>query len=101
MITSQGGKAKQLMHVRWRHQKTNTASVAAVLRWWVAVGAPADSDEHHVRSLEAAGVFRTQEDALLPGWHEWESNYAVEYQVAAGDLGDWRATRLSCETTSL
>ena len=37
--------------------------------------APADSDEHHVRSVEAAGVFRTQENALLPGWHEWESNY--------------------------
>ena len=46
------------------------------------MAAPADSDEHHVRSLEAAGVFRTQEDALLPGWHEWESNYAVEYHVA-------------------
>jgi len=87
------------MHVRWRHQKTNTASVAAVLRWWVAVDAPADSDEDHVRSLEAAGVFRTQEDALLPGWHEWESNYAVEYQ--AGQGSDWRATGLSCETTLL
>jgi len=89
------------MHVRWTHQKTNTASVAAVLRWWVAVDAPADSDEHHVRSLEAAGVFRTQEDALLPGRHEWESNYAVEFQVATGSLGDWRATGLSCETTLL
>ena len=99
MITSQGERAKTLMHVRWRHQKTNTASVAAVLRWWVAVHAPADSDEHHVRSLEAAGVFRTQEDALLPGWHEWESNYAVEYQVGQGS--DWRATGLSCETTLL
>ena len=41
------------------------------------------SDEHHVRSLEAAGVFRTQEDALLPGWHEWESNYAFEYLMGA------------------
>ena len=98
MITSQGEKAKQLMHVRWRHQKTNTASVAAVLRWWVAVHAPADSDEHHVRSLEAAGVFRTQEDALLPGWHEWESNYQV---ATGGSLADWRATGLSCETTHL
>ena len=81
------------MHVRWRHQKTNTASVAAVLRWWVAVDAPADSAEDHVRSLEAAGVGRTQEDALLPGWHEWESNYQ------AGQGADWRATGLSCETT--
>ena len=62
--------------------------------------APVDSDEHHVRSLEAAGVFRTQEDVLLPGWHEWESNYAVD-QVATGSLADWRATGLSCETTLL
>ena len=99
MITSQGERAKQLMHVRWRHQKTNTASVAAVLRWWVAVDAPADSDEHHVRSLEAAGLFRGPPDALLPGWHEWESNYAVEY--LAGQGSDWRATGLSCETTLL
>ena len=97
MITSQGGKAKQLMHVRWRHQKTNTASVAAVLRWWVAVHAPADSDELHVRSLEGARpLFRGPPDALLPGWHEWESNYAAEFQVA-----DWRATGLNCETTHL
>ena len=57
--------------------------------------APADSDEDHVRSLEAAGVFRTQEDALLPGWHEWETNYQ------AGQGSDWRATGLSCETTLL
>ena len=75
MITSQGERAKQLMHVRWRHQKTNTASVAAVQRWWVAVHAPADSDEHHVRSLEDLGLFRGPPDALLPGWHEWESNW--------------------------
>ena len=59
------------------------------------MGAPADSDEHHVRPLEAAGVFRTQEGALLPGWHEWESNYQ------AGRGSDWRATGLSCETTLL
>ena len=88
------------MNVIWTHQKTNTSCVAAVLRWWAAVDAPADSDEHHVRSLEAAGVFRTQEDALLPGWHEWESNYAVD-QVATGSLADWHATGLSCETTLL
>ena len=60
--------------------------------------APADSDEHHVRTLEAAGLFRGPPDALLPGWHEWESNYAIEY----GRCGpDWRATGLSCETTNL
>ena len=86
------------MHDRWTHQKTNTASVAAVLRWWVAVDALADSDEHHVRSLEAAGVSRTQENALLPGWHEWESNYAFEY----GRQGpDWRATGFRSKTTLL
>ena len=79
--------------------KTNTASVAAVLRWWVAADAPADNDEHHVRSLEAVAVFRTQEDAMLPGWHEWETNY--EYQVAAGSLGDWRATGFKSKTTLL
>ena len=87
------------MHVRWTHQKTNTASVAAVLRWWVAVDAAADSDEQHVRSVDHLGVFRTQEDALLPGWHEWETNYT---EAGQGWLGaDWRATGLSCETTLL
>ena len=99
MITSQGERAKQLMHVRWRHQKTNTASVAAVLRWWVAVDAAMDSGETHVRSVDNLAVFRTQEDALLPGWHEWETNYT---QAGQGGLGaDWRATGLSCETTHL
>ena len=99
MITSQGEKAKQLMHVRWRHQKTNTASVAAVLRWWVAVHAPADSDEHHVRSLEGARpLFRGPPDALLPGWHEWESNYAFENYVGTPD---WRATGFKSKTTLL
>ena len=58
--------------------------------------APAASDEAHVRFLEPDGVFRTQENALLPGWHEWETNYR------AGDWGaDWRATGLSCQTTQL
>ena len=56
-----------------------------------AVEAPPDSDEHHVRSIEA-GVFRTQEDALQPGWHVWETNYQ------AGQGLDWRATGLSCWT---
>ena len=99
MITSQGEKAKQLMQVRWRHQKTNTASVAAVLRWWVAVDAAMDSGETHVRSVDNLAVFRTQEDALLPGWHVWETNYT---QAGQGGMGaDWRATGLSCETTHL
>ena len=57
----------------------------------MAVDAPPDSDEHHVRSIEAR-VFRTQEDALQQGWHEWESNYR------AGGGSDWRATGLSCWT---
>ena len=87
MITSQGEKAKQLMHVTWRHQKTNTASVAAVLRWWVAVDAAADSDEQHVRSVDHLAVFRTQEKTLLPGWHEWETtNQAGQAAGAGGGL---------------
>ena len=57
----------------------------------MAVDAPPDSDEHHVRSIEA-GVFRTQEDALQPGWHVWETNWQ------AGQGFDWRATGLSCWT---
>ena len=65
--------------------KTNTASVAAILRFWMAVDAPPDSDEHHVRSIEA-GVFRT----LL--CRRIETNYQ------AGQGLDWRATGLSCWT---
>ena len=57
----------------------------------MAVDAPPDSDEHHVRSIEA-GVFRTQVDVLQPGWHVWETNYQ------AGQGLDWRATGLSCWT---
>ena len=58
--------------------------------------APVDSDERHVRFLEPDGVFRTQEDALQPGWHEWETNHN------AGQVGaNWQATRLSCATTHL
>ena len=58
-----------------------------------------DSGETHVRSVDNLAVFRTQEDALLPGWHEWETNYT---QAGQGGLGaDWRATGLSCETTLL
>ena len=65
---------------------------------WVAVDAAADSDEDHVRSVDHLAVFRTEEDALLPGWHEWETNH----QAGQGGPGaDWRATGLSCETTHL
>ena len=58
--------------------------------------AAANSDEHHVRSVDHLAVFRTQENALLPGWHEWASNY----QAGQGGA-DWRATSLGCETTLL
>ena len=51
-----------------------------------------DNSEYHVRSFDAVGVFRTQEDALQPGWHVWETNYQ------AGQGLDWRATGLSCWT---
>ena len=58
--------------------------------------AAANNDEHHVRSVDHLAVFRTQENALLPGWREWESSY----QAGQGGA-DWRATGLSCETTQL
>ena len=62
----------------------------------MTVDAPPDSDEHYVRSVQA-GVFRTQDDAVQPGWHVWETNWQ------AGQGFDWRATGLSCwtETTQL
>ena len=59
--------------------------------------AAADSDEQHVRSVDHLAVFRTQENALLPGWHEWEWN-----DMAGRGGADWVATGdLSCETTLL
>ena len=61
--------------------------------------AAANSDEHYVRSLAWLAVFRTQEDALLPGWHEWETNYNQAGQGLRG--ADWHATGLSCQTTQL
>ena len=61
--------------------------------------AAAGSNEPHVRSVDHLAVFRTQEDALLPGWHEWETNYTQAIQ--GGMPADWRATGLSCETTLL
>ena len=58
----------------------------------------ADSDGAHVRSRDYAGVFRTsEEDALRPGWHEWETNYQAGQLVPS----DWRSIGLSCETTHL
>ena len=69
---------------------------AAVLRWWIAVDANVDSSEYHVRTNIAAGVFRTEENALLPGWHEWQTNYAASW---GGQ--DWRANRNPCLTKVL
>ena len=61
--------------------------------------AAADSGEPHVRSVDNLAVFRTQEDALLPGWHEWETNYQQAGQGGRG--ADWRAIGLSWQTTQL
>ena len=59
--------------------------------------AAADSGEPHVRSVDHLAVFRTQENALLPGWHEWEWN-----DMAGGGGAAWVATGdLSFETTLL
>ena len=63
--------------------------------------AAADSDEQHVRSVDHLAVFRTQENALLPGWHEWETNYTQATATHHLRGADWRATGLSCETTLL
>ena len=59
--------------------------------------AAADSDEQHVRSVDHLAVFRTQENALLPGWHEWEWN-----DMAGRGGADWVAPGdWSFETTLL
>ena len=57
---------------------------------------PVDSSEIEVRARPPRGVFRTMENALEPGWHIWETNYAPAGQ---DQDQDWRATGLSCETT--
>ena len=78
--------------------KTNTHYVEVVLRWWVAVDAHEDSEENRVRSDDNIAVFRTQENALDRGPHEWQIN------IQAGQWGlwaEWRATGLICETTNL
>ena len=67
------------------------------MRWWVAVDAPADSDEDHVRSIDHLAVFRTRENAVSPGWHEWQTNYQADQRLGA----DWRVTGLICQTTEL
>ena len=71
--------------------------VAAVLRWWVTVDAHKDSKEDHVRSIGHLAVFRTGENAVSPGWHEWQTNYQADQWLRA----DWRATGSICKTTEL
>ena len=60
--------------------------------------AAADSDEQHVRSVDHLAVFRTQENAVSPGWHKWQTNYQAGNNWL---VADWRATGLICETTEL
>ena len=57
-----------------------------------------DSKEDDVRSIGHLAVFRTQGNAVSPGWHKWHTNC----QAGNKRLGaDWRATGLICETTEL
>ena len=56
-----------------------------------------DNKEDHVRSIGHLAVFRTQENAVSPGWHKWQTNYQAGKRLGA----DWRATGLICETTEL
>ena len=51
------------MHVRWTHQKNNTDSVAAVLRWWVAADAPADAADGEDAAVAADGEVAAGEAA--------------------------------------
>ena len=43
-------------------------------------------------------VFRTQENAVSPGWHKWQTNYQADNKRLGAD---WRDTGLRCETTEL
>ena len=52
-----------------------------------------------MRAVDHLAVFRTSENALMPGWHEWETNYNQAGQGLRG--ADWHATGLSCQTTQL
>ena len=55
---------------------------------------PLSSSEDNVRAGAGSQVFRTLENALEPGWHEWQTNY-----LAGQEGEDWRATGLSCQPT--
>ena len=60
---------------------------------------PLNSSEDNVRAGAGSQVFRTLENALGPGWHEWQTNYLAGQALQEGE--DWRATGLSCLTTVL
>ena len=57
-----------------------------------------NSSEGTVRAAVGGQVFRTLENALEPGWHEWSTNYNAGQALQGRD---WHATGLSCLTTVL
>ena len=56
-----------------------------------------NSSEDNVRAGAGSQVFRTLENAVEPGWHEWETNWSAGQALQE----NWRATGLSCLTTVL
>ena len=52
-----------------------------------------------MRAGAGSQVFRTSENALEPGWHEWQTNYLAGQALQQGQ--GWRAIGLSCLTTVL
>ena len=58
---------------------------------------PLSSSEDNVRAGAGSQVFRTLENAVEPGWHEWETNWLAGQALQE----KWRATGLSCLTTVL
>ena len=63
--------------------------------FWVA--ADAEEWETSLEAIAATGqpIFRTEENALEPGWHTWQTNPAGRGST------EWRSTNLSCATTML
>ena len=61
--------------------------------YWTAMDAPGQLNV--LQDVLEAGhpIFRSQQDVLTAGWHEWETNYAARPGI------EWRATGLSCMTT--
>ena len=56
-----------------------------------------DSKEDHVPSIGHLAVIRTQENAVSPAWHKWQTNYQADKRLGA----DWRDTGLICQTIEL